>query len=158
MKLFYRTLFLLIAALLSACTRTPDNWYAEVTEWILGLPMDNICDLSQPMVIERRAFFHLPEQDVLCPLKEGETTKRNQLPAGSRVELENVYLRHTDDSSYIVYAELRLPDHGALVGIVLAHEPSPHKLPLLRDPATGKPLMLDLKEALEYAAKKACAR
>ena len=38
---------LALAALLVSCSSEPKEWYADVTEWITGLPMDNTCATSR---------------------------------------------------------------------------------------------------------------
>lgn len=47
--LLKRLLLPLITALLTTACSESNNWYAEVTEWITGLPMDNTCELAAPM-------------------------------------------------------------------------------------------------------------
>ena len=51
MRIIYSTVFLILTLLIAACS---DNsvWYAEVTEWVTGLPMDNTCELTAPGWLE----------------------------------------------------------------------------------------------------------
>ena len=48
MKRLLLKLLPVILALLTAACSDSGPWYAEVTEWVRGLPMDNICELTAP--------------------------------------------------------------------------------------------------------------
>lgn len=47
MRIIYNTVFLILTLLIAACSDN-STWYAEVTEWVTGLPMDNTCVLTAP--------------------------------------------------------------------------------------------------------------
>lgn len=194
MRIIYNTVFLITALLIAACS---DNsaWYAEVTEWVTDLPMDNTCELTAPgwlvpaeqytiakntphqhinavfehspmalkctqrpvlpMVPKERAYllsYHNPKKvassDILA------------LPKGARVELLSVWLEKMNrtfgstEPFYAICAELRAVESDTTFWAVLAWNQSPAILPLLANPATGKPLGISLEDALLYARKR----
>lgn len=153
-----QALALLGLILLAACSRTPRAWHADVTEWILGLPMDNICALAEPMALtpQPETFVHQRMSGIL--LRESEQAPKGSLhiAADTRVELICAYLLPdaVAQDKYTVQIELRLPERDGAVGLRLPVSAQKESLPALVNPDTHKPLRLSLKDALEYADKK----
>ena len=122
-----RTWLLLLVLLITACSNEPRYWYADVTEWLIGLPADNICETTQPMWLSPSKDSHLilagPKEAMpystaarklsLRPtmpvVKEGrrvllykephgETEPLQALPKGTRVELLSAWLEKVESA------------------------------------------------------------
>lgn len=153
----HRLLLLTASLLLAACSRTEEAWHADVTEWITGLPMDNVCALACPMRLESAVDSSgntFVSGFILSP-----TSDSADLPAGTRYELIHADLKHEQGATgYTLYVDLLRPDTGEKVGLIFQLQDKQAELPYLVAPADGKPLRLSLKDALQYAEKKSLPR
>lgn len=187
-------LLLPILLLLTAACSDSSPWYAEVTEWIDGLPMDNICELTAPTwavpaeygktswhktspaqfaasfgkhkkLGQGPALPMLPKRHADLLLYKDPATERERpyttalpLPKGTRVELMSVWMEQVKQPglapSYAICAELRPLESAGAFWVLLAWKESPSTLALLAAPTTGKPLRIDLEDALQHITKK----
>ena len=142
--------------LLSACSRS--NWTADATEWVIGLAVDNICELAEPLCADEAAAdapypAAAKNSRHLVPATAGQqATAAALLSPGTRAELLRVVLERRDEQ-YTVYAELSLPQENQPIWVRVARGKQPSEFSCLRDPATAKPLRLDLDAAVAFTTK-----
>ena len=198
------SLILATALFTGACT-DDSPWYAEATEWLTGLPMDNMCVLTAPVWVVpaesgKDSPFKIPSGDSahqhlavgfdysdlartrgelpalpMLPTKQraylmlysapanDAGSRAIPLPQGARIELLSAWIEKMNGPSkatplYAVCAALYAPEEDLTFWAVLAWDTKPAVLPLLADPATGKPLRMDMEDASEYTHRRSFTR
>lgn len=161
--------------LCAACKQEHSSRYADVTEWVVGLPADNICTLAAPLaevaagsrnaLPQQAGRAHFPDtltpHDTLLRVHDADAAADGEppLPVGSRAELLSVWVEQLEmpgapRAAYAVFAELQVEGYPGSVWVYTGTLSRAGSLPLLLRPADGQPLSLDLEDALEYCELK----
>lgn len=93
--------FLLALATLLLCSCDPKYWYADATEWIIGLPIDNMCMIAEPLcIVDSAQISDMRQAAILSEARQSEQAPSFKvIPKGSRFLVKAPAAGDTPDDS-----------------------------------------------------------